>query len=354
MPRRERLPSRRTPSTPPGRGERTVPHGPPSRFARMLRFLTAGESHGRALVVIVEGMPAGLLVTAEDIQRGLARRRLGFGRGPRMRFEADEVIPGGRGPARTDAGVSRGRGDRQHRVAQVGDRDVPRPRPALQGPDPAPAGSRRPRRHAEVRARRCPGRARAGLGPRDGGPGGGGDPGQAPLGPDRGGRPQPRGAAGAGAGRTGSPAHRGGAAARRPVPGPVRRPRRRDPDGGGHQGGGQGRRLARGRRRGHRLRRAGRAREPRALGSPARRADGPGAHEHPGHQGGGVRRRRRARRPPRLGGPRCHPGGPGRRARDARGGPVAPGWGLCPRHRSCRRDRGGHLHRLAHRGPRRR
>ncbi|MGD0391017.1 MAG: chorismate synthase [Acidimicrobiales bacterium] len=57
----------------------------------MLRFLTAGESHGRALVVIVEGLPAGLLVTAEDIQRGLARRRLGFGRGPRMRFEADEV-----------------------------------------------------------------------------------------------------------------------------------------------------------------------------------------------------------------------------------------------------------------------
>jgi chorismate synthase len=57
----------------------------------MLRFLTAGESHGRALVVIVEGLPAGLLVTAADIQHGLARRRLGFGRGPRMRFEADEV-----------------------------------------------------------------------------------------------------------------------------------------------------------------------------------------------------------------------------------------------------------------------
>ncbi|MHB1517186.1 MAG: chorismate synthase [Acidimicrobiales bacterium] len=57
----------------------------------MLRFLTAGESHGRALVVIVEGLPAGLRVTAEDIQRGLARRRLGFGRGPRMRFEQDEI-----------------------------------------------------------------------------------------------------------------------------------------------------------------------------------------------------------------------------------------------------------------------
>jgi chorismate synthase len=57
----------------------------------MLRYLTAGESHGRALVVIVEGMPAGLAVTAEDIQQGLARRRLGFGRGPRMRFEVDEI-----------------------------------------------------------------------------------------------------------------------------------------------------------------------------------------------------------------------------------------------------------------------
>jgi chorismate synthase len=57
----------------------------------VLRYLTAGESHGRALVVIVEGVPAGLLVTAEDIQRGLARRRLGFGRGPRMRFEVDEI-----------------------------------------------------------------------------------------------------------------------------------------------------------------------------------------------------------------------------------------------------------------------
>ena len=57
----------------------------------MLRFLTAGESHGRALVVIVEGMPAGLVVVEGDIERGLARRRLGFGRGPRMRFEADQV-----------------------------------------------------------------------------------------------------------------------------------------------------------------------------------------------------------------------------------------------------------------------
>ena len=57
----------------------------------MLRFLTAGESHGRALVVIVEGLPAGLPVTTAEVAGELARRRLGYGRGPRMRFEADEV-----------------------------------------------------------------------------------------------------------------------------------------------------------------------------------------------------------------------------------------------------------------------
>ena len=57
----------------------------------MLRYLTAGESHGRALVVIVEGLPSGLPVTIEEIQGELARRRLGYGRGPRMRFEVDEV-----------------------------------------------------------------------------------------------------------------------------------------------------------------------------------------------------------------------------------------------------------------------
>ncbi len=57
----------------------------------MIRFLTAGESHGRALVTIVEGLPAGLEVTVDDLQRELARRRLGYGRGPRMRFEQDEV-----------------------------------------------------------------------------------------------------------------------------------------------------------------------------------------------------------------------------------------------------------------------
>jgi chorismate synthase len=57
----------------------------------MIRFLTAGESHGQGLVVIIEGLPAGLAVTVEDVQAELARRRLGYGRGPRMRFEQDAV-----------------------------------------------------------------------------------------------------------------------------------------------------------------------------------------------------------------------------------------------------------------------
>ena len=57
----------------------------------MLRYLTAGESHGQALVVIVEGLPSNLPVVVADIADELARRRLGFGRGPRQKFEQDEI-----------------------------------------------------------------------------------------------------------------------------------------------------------------------------------------------------------------------------------------------------------------------
>ena len=57
----------------------------------MLRFLPAGESPGQALVVIVEGLPAGLHITLEEIQAEMGRRRLGYGRGPRQRFEVDEL-----------------------------------------------------------------------------------------------------------------------------------------------------------------------------------------------------------------------------------------------------------------------
>ena len=57
----------------------------------MLRWLTAGESHGPALVAVLEGVPAGIEVTSAEIGRELARRRLGYGRGARMSFEQDEV-----------------------------------------------------------------------------------------------------------------------------------------------------------------------------------------------------------------------------------------------------------------------
>ena len=61
------------------------------KAAGMLRWLTAGESHGPALVAILEGLPAGVRVTTDDIRAALARRRLGYGRGARMTFEQDEV-----------------------------------------------------------------------------------------------------------------------------------------------------------------------------------------------------------------------------------------------------------------------
>ena len=55
----------------------------------MLRWLTAGESHGPALVAILEGMPSGIRLTTDTLRDALARRRLGAGRGARQKFEQD-------------------------------------------------------------------------------------------------------------------------------------------------------------------------------------------------------------------------------------------------------------------------
>ena len=104
--------------------------------------------------------------TTSDIQDALARRRLGYGRGARMKFEQDEVrLLGGRAARRHAGRPGRDR-DRQHRVAQVGRRDVGGPgrrtptccsaraqRPA----DPSAARARRPGRHAQVRRSTTPG-----------------------------------------------------------------------------------------------------------------------------------------------------------------------------------------------------
>ena len=62
----------------------------------MLRFLTAGESHGQELTAVLEGLPAGVEITTEFVSAHLARRRLGYGRGARQKLEADALeITGG-------------------------------------------------------------------------------------------------------------------------------------------------------------------------------------------------------------------------------------------------------------------
>jgi chorismate synthase len=71
----------------------------------MFRWLTAGESHGRALVAICDGVPTGVRLTTEDVAAALARRRAGYGRGARMAFERDEVeLTGGVRHGRTLGG----------------------------------------------------------------------------------------------------------------------------------------------------------------------------------------------------------------------------------------------------------
>jgi chorismate synthase len=71
----------------------------------MLRWLTAGESHGPALVAILEGLPAHVAVTSSDMADALARRRLGYGRGARMKFEQDEIeVVGGIRHGKTQGG----------------------------------------------------------------------------------------------------------------------------------------------------------------------------------------------------------------------------------------------------------
>ena len=143
----------------------------------MLRVLTAGESHGPELVAIMEGLPAGVPISRAAIQADLARRKLGYGRGSRMKFEEDELSISGGVRARHEPRQPDRPAHRQHRVAQVGrgheprarraHREVPRPRRRAHAPASRP---RRPRRHAEVRLRRGPADPRARERPRDGRP----------------------------------------------------------------------------------------------------------------------------------------------------------------------------------------
>ena len=113
-PGRGRLAARGEPGRPEHRGpaggqaaprRRVQRHARPRRIVTMFRWLTAGESHGRALVAICEGVPAGVRLDTEDVTAALARRRAGYGRGARMTFERDEVeLTGGIRHGRTLGG----------------------------------------------------------------------------------------------------------------------------------------------------------------------------------------------------------------------------------------------------------
>jgi chorismate synthase len=96
----------------------------------MFRWLTAGESHGRALVAICEGLPAGIEISTADLVAALARRRAGYGRGARMKFEQDEVeITGGVRHGRTLGGPV---------AIRIGNTEWPKWETVM-SPDPVPA-----------------------------------------------------------------------------------------------------------------------------------------------------------------------------------------------------------------------
>src|SRR5690349_22888022 len=98
----------------------------------MLRWLTAGESHGQALVAICEGMPAGVQISTADIAAALARRRAGYGRGARMKFEQDE--------AELTGGVRHGVTLGGPVAIRIGNTEWPKWETVM-SPDPAPASA---------------------------------------------------------------------------------------------------------------------------------------------------------------------------------------------------------------------
>ena len=134
----------------------------------MLRFLTAGESHGQGLVTILEGVPAGLRIDFDRITRDLRRRQGGYGRGRRMAIESDraEVLSGVRRGRTTGGPIALLIANKDwenwqrtmHVEAETPDGATGASRAAGRA---AAAGPRRPRRRAEVRARRHSRRARA-------------------------------------------------------------------------------------------------------------------------------------------------------------------------------------------------
>ena len=232
----------------------------------------------------------------------MARRRLGYGRGPRQKFEQDELTLVG--------GVRHGRTLGSPIAIEIKNSEWFRSDKWHEEMSPAPGATKDPltqvrpgpcrsRRDAEVRLHRRPRRARAGECSRDRGARRGRRRGEEAARPDRRRGALPRHPDGRGSLEGGRAPDAGRPRPRRRVAGALLRRGGRGGDDRRGQGGGEGRRLARRHRRGARLRRAGRPRQPRPLGSQARRAARPGDDEHPGGEGRRDRRRVRGRRPPR-------------------------------------------------------
>ena len=146
-------------------------------FFRMLRFLTAGESHGQALVITLDGMPAGLELDIDALNAQLRRRQGGYGRGRRMAIESDraEILAGVRHGRTTGAPIAlliRNRDWVNWQQTMYVEREMPEARVRNQAArrHAAAARPRRPRRRDQVRPRRHPRRARARQRPRDGVP----------------------------------------------------------------------------------------------------------------------------------------------------------------------------------------
>ena len=277
-----------------------------------LRFTTAGESHGPGLTAVVEGLPAGLELAPRTIDRDLARRQLGHGRGGRMKIEKDR--------AEVTAGVRHGRTLGSPMALRVDNRDYAnweeRMNPWPVEADVAEVHLPRPG-HAdlagrpEVRPHRRAQRARARERARDGRAGGLRRAGQGvPARARRDGllaRDADRRVRGARARRPGAGRLRG----RRRVAGALPRRRRERRRWSPRSTRAEGQRVARRGVRGARVRARARARLARVLGGAPRRAAGAGDHVDPGDEGRGDRRRLRrspgtpARRPTtRSSGPR--------------------------------------------------
>ena len=141
----------------------------------MLRWQTAGESHGEALVAMIEGLPAGIRISTNDIVSALARRRLGYGRGARMKFEQDQVrlLTGIRhgltlgSPVAIEIANTEWPKWTEVMSTDALDRDLPREGRNAPLSRPRPGHVRFADRHAQVWLRRCPSCARAFQRPRD-------------------------------------------------------------------------------------------------------------------------------------------------------------------------------------------